>query len=84
MRSADSVRISRNVYFDKNLFGRDSKRATIHWFISKMARTGLGQSQEPETQSGSPTWVVGTQPLEPSPAASQGLQWQEAGIWSWI
>lgn len=33
-----------------------------------------GQSQEPGTQSRSPMWVTGTQPLEPSLAASWSVQ----------
>nr|XP_051705786.1 zinc finger protein 783 isoform X6 [Oryctolagus cuniculus] len=37
------------------------------------ARTEPGQSQEPETHCGSPTWVAGTEVLQPSPAISQGL-----------
>lgn len=42
---------------------------------------GLGQTKakdwELRTQSGSPTWVAGTQPLEPPPVACQSAHQQE-------
>lgn len=40
--------------------------------IITITRNGPGQSQELGTHSGSPKWVVGTQVIEASVAASQG------------
>lgn len=39
-------------------------------------RVGPGRSQELRTQSVSPTWVAGTQGLEPLPTASHGAHAQ--------
>lgn len=39
-----------------------------------------GWGQEEGTQSRSLTWMAGTQILELSPVASQGVYWQETGV----
>lgn len=51
------------------LFEKQKERSLIHEFTPQMPITaGAGPSghQEPGTQSGFPTWVAGTEALEPS------------------
>ncbi|XP_051706908.1 periphilin-1 isoform X8 [Oryctolagus cuniculus] len=49
--------------------------------MSATAEAGPGRSQEPQTQSGSPAWVAGSQVLEPLSAASP-VGYRRDEMWS--
>ncbi|XP_062051073.1 periphilin-1 isoform X6 [Lepus europaeus] len=49
--------------------------------MSATAEAGPGRSQEPQTQSGSPAWVAGSQVLEPLSAASS-VGYRRNEMWS--
>lgn len=69
---------------------RQTEKSSICWFIpqtAKMAREGSSQSQELETPSKTPKWIVGAQSLVPSlsdfPGTLQGArQKQTAETWT--
>lgn len=61
---------------------REKEKNTFHLmvFSQNTHKSRTGKSQESKTYSESPTRMVGIDLLEPSPAATQTLYQQEAGI----
>lgn len=61
------------------LKGRETRRESSGFTLQMPSRVRPGQSQEPETSSGSSTRVTGTQVLGPPATIFQG-QKKEAGL----